>query len=415
MADIALKLKLAFDSDDLCDVSLKLESGEDIKCHSLVLKLSSSFFKTRLESRWMHGESPQIIDCSSFSDEIVKCMIDFMYGTVFPFNLENIYDCIKCSDFFAIDSLTLECSKFLLECISVNNIFFVLQTSYDYLLQNVIDKCLEFIDCNIERILLTKFEQFYVLPAQTLLHIISRNTFYVHDELLFDHLLCWVDQQQDTCAAWALIYPNICFLNMSLEYFVSTCIPTNVVPTLVCNKILLYLSSSEKVEFPDPQFKNKILFANTANYVFVKRFHRVSREPQWLTDTLNGDRIILSVSNDIQLKGVSIYGKPDTSCLVQLSLHNTFGNSLVKSFKYRLDFVKNSCILIFKEPILLNVGPKYTLVCMKEGNAFFGTNGLKTGVLRIREGSVNINFENANAGNTTVSEGQFEGFIFGTN
>ena len=77
-----------------------------------------------------------------------------------PFTLQNKENCLKCSEYFLVNELKVECGKYLIECtcISSNTIFFILLADYTYLLKTVIDKCLQFIDSNIEIILSDNYE-----------------------------------------------------------------------------------------------------------------------------------------------------------------------------------------------------------------------------------------------------------------
>lgn len=412
MSDLAAKLKSAYEASEFCDVDLILCSGTVLKCHSVVLQIHGDYFKGRLNPTWVREEVPTV-DCSMFMEEVVLNMVQFMYGTKFPLSMETIEETIRCCDYFGVGELELRSVEYLIGSICCENVFSVLIIGDKYSLTPVKAKCFEFIDCNAEN-LLSNYEGFFTTPLNLVVEMISRDTLSVHEELLFDNLIMWLDQQDgDPVMVWQQLCKHVCFLSMSVEYFVTQCISQNVVDSDSNNKILLYLSSVDKVDFRGTVIKHKRCVVSKSD-VFVKRFFRTGIDSTWETDDMNGDRIIICVSRDIKLKAISLYGKTGDSFLCSVSVHETDNGSLVQRSKCRLDFDSDCHLLPFKTSISLKKDKRYTIVAMKEGgNTCYGVHGLASSKVYLKDGSpLEVTFYDSHVGNSTVNNGQFEGLLF---
>ncbi|KAL3855744.1 hypothetical protein ACJMK2_014949 [Sinanodonta woodiana] len=415
MSDIAMKFRSALDAEEYCDVELKLKSGSLLKCHSVVLLMNSDFFRGRLQSRWTTKETPTI-DCTMFPDDIVEHLVKFMYGIHFPLHMSNIHDTIQCCDYFGASELLDKCVQFLIDGISCDYVFTILLISEGFPLLSVKNKCFEFIDCNMEN-LLCNSEGFFTLPLALIVQIISRDTLSVHEELLFDHLILWVEQQTvDLEPIWEKLSGHIRFLSMSVEYFITKCIPLNVLPNEVSNQILMYLTVCEPFDVQGIKVNVVSRCITTRHDVLVKRFFRKSVDASWISDAMNGDRINFIVNTGATLKGVSLYGSAGQSFIYTVSLHEAGNGHLIQKSKCKLDFVSDVCTFPFKTSCLLAADVTYTLVAIREGPAvFYGVNGVLSNHVHVKEGrKLEIKFEKADVGSSTIFEGQFEGLLFST-
>ena len=406
MADIRKNLQEAYDNEKECDVRLILQSGKELLCHSLVLKISSGFFKAQFSDNWNHENAVQ---CPNFDDATVVAMTDYMYGKHINMNKHNIEIMVSCASYYVVTDLQNKCQDFIISNLSEENAFTFLNIASVYSLDNIIELILEYIDSVFEKAVHAS-EDFQRLSEQLVILIIKRNTVWVHEEVLMDFLIEWVDGQQN-CAVWKRLSTHIRFHTMSLEYYVRSCVKNEVLQASANDKMLLYLCSSETTsdDLAAEGLNTTSRQIKKADDKFVLRLPSSSQLPTWQQSSLDGDRIAVEVDREIKLKAVSIFG--NGTQFVNLTLYKD--SVIVSQTQCRIDFNDNKTNLIpLKHSHILLPNNLYTLHLKCEGaNTYFGENGLETNCVILDDSTrVVLKFSTA-SGNSSVTVGQFHGLL----
>ncbi|MES9884092.1 MAG: BTB/POZ domain-containing protein [Sedimenticola sp.] len=79
-----------------------------IDAHSLVHKLQSGWFKSRLSDNWCDGP----VLCTEFKADNVRAVIEYMYSGLIDLTMENGKDVYEVSDYLGVDELSTLCTDF---------------------------------------------------------------------------------------------------------------------------------------------------------------------------------------------------------------------------------------------------------------------------------------------------------------
>ncbi|CAC5415446.1 BTBD3_6 [Mytilus coruscus] len=408
MSNIALKLKDAFQEQLFCDVRLTLQNGSLLKCHSVVLLINSDFFQGRLSGRWDQNTT---IDCTLFPSDVMTILIKYLYGINPSLNIDVIPNILQACDYYAFNELKFKCITYIDENISRETVFNILALSEEFTLTNISTKCLNFIDTEVENLLLNFPDGFYDLPIRIVLKIIYRDNLQIHEQFLFDCLIIY-EEKYNKDDIWKQIKYHVRYLSMSLEYFVCKVVQRNILPADVTNKILLYLSSNDKVDFSGCDIISLPRNIDSEGDICVKRFFGKSSDPSWEPDKLVDDRLTFSVSRNIKLKSVILYGSPNESFIYSLSLYEQNGD-LIQNCKTRILFQTTVFPIVFPRKMSLRPETKYTLVAIKTGPASYsGVGGVGSCRVQVPSGErLRVKFENS-LGLSTIGKGQFNGLVF---
>lgn len=233
---------------------------------------------------------------------------------------------------------------------------------------------------------------------------------------MFDCLISYAESVNDDNVL-SLCAQFINYRSMSLEYFVSKCVHRTLLSNELQNKVLLYLSSLHYDDannlFIDVNMPSRTVVLD--DDIFVLRSYKLSDNPSWTSDELDGDRIQFRCDSDMTLKAVSVYGVPFSSILFYMSVFLSESNKLVSECSCRVDFSENQCFsyICLKSSLTVKAYTLYTVVLrFKNKSTFFGTDCLLSSVI-MKEGNViKVNFEKVGCGSSSVSEGQFHGLLF---
>ena len=131
------------------DCIIHLQDGQSIKAHSLVLKLHSEVFSTKL-TRWSacEGGAQPTLSCTDFPPEMIKAVIDDMYFDSLKLTQTNLREYAKLSSFYLMGNFGSKCEHFLNDCLNTVDAFSLLRFASDYHLESAIENCMDVIDEN---------------------------------------------------------------------------------------------------------------------------------------------------------------------------------------------------------------------------------------------------------------------------
>lgn len=414
MADIADKLQTALASETSCDTGLSLESGNVFKCHSLVLKLNSSFFESRFKEEWSDKSAFTQVVCDQFKDDVVINVVKFMYGIPCLLQENTIQDYLGCAVYLGVPDIIKVCSNYLKNNLSCANVFLTLKVSSQYGQEDVSQLCYELLDEHFEESI-SATDSFCELDKDLVLSIIKRQSLSVHEEFLFTCLLSYADAIDDeefltVCAEF------ISFSSMSLDFYVAECMKHKVLPIERQNMILMYLSSSS---YPVDEMQGNFFPARNITGItdcVAYRSYEVSDSSSWKCDDLNGDRIQFKCNTDLTLKAVNIFGSPASSAFFTLSVYTSENNTLISECTCRVDFSEDETSkgIRFKKCIPLLKDEEYTLhLRTKNLKTYFGISCVSKAGITLSDGRTGeIEFVDADCGSSSVTEGQFHSLVF---
>ncbi|XP_061167387.1 BTB/POZ domain-containing protein 3-like [Saccostrea echinata] len=410
MANLGLKIIDAFEKQDLCDVKIELADGTTLGAHRTVLMLGSDWFKTRLNQNWDH-ENP--IRCTDFAPLQTRAVIEFLYRNDIDLSIENVFEVLQASDFYIIPDLIDKCANFLCSCISNEKVLLVINTAHAFNLDHVLEKALRYTDHCFEKVYLSNIEAFCSLDVNIITMMIKRDTLSIHEEKLFDILCNWVSSEnRDVQATWQILVPFIRFGRMSAEFLIEKVVYKDVIDNNYAMKVMSYLTSLQVQRNSLSDGARSSRKCISLNDVEVVRFFEQSPESTWTSDSLNGDRISFSVNVDIDLRGVILFGRLNTSLFVEVTLY--VENDFITRGKIRQDVLDVSTFpFIFPNVSHLQKDTMYTIVVnMSGGDCFFGIDGLQTVQTTIgMNRRVKVKFYNTLVSNTNIRRGQIKGLI----
>ncbi|VDI57951.1 BTB/POZ domain-containing protein 1/2 [Mytilus galloprovincialis] len=416
---ITKRLQEAYRAGRFCNVQLVCEDDKVINCHSVILQTSSSFFEEKLSDKWSDADNQSTVNCNNFHIDTMQMVIDFIYDFHIDITYTNVADLLHACTYFLIDDLLAACQLFLEKAVCDGNVFNILTISDQFHLNSVKEKCFHYIDSKFVYLGANFVEDFYALPLELMVQIVSRDSLVVSEEFLFDiiSVFCSNNEVPDI---WDSFTPHIRFGFMSISFFASRCVFDHILPTLLCNKIFQYISSTEDISFTEDNRYKKICVPRlfkTNNDIVVNRFMVSNNNSLLLCNNIDGERLSFTIDNTCNLRSVGVYGKANMSFLARLKVYKTTSNEIIGKIDRRIVCQSNVVFLMFKAPLLLLAGTCYTLQLFMEGKECVqGSVGAAIRQCSNVDGDQNIiTFKEPVSGNTTVNGGQFPILVFSKN
>jgi len=418
--DLGEGMRSLLSKNKFCDVQLKLKSGELFNCHKLVLMYSSEFFETALSKQWSQGEI-RPFNCSDFEDEFVTGAFKYCYGFPIVLSPDNVEHYLCVADYFGIGRLMSLGVYFLKSNLTAKTVFKTVKLADKFGLAVLQHFCLDFIDDNFEEAV--SAGDFVELTFKLVKLIVARPSLSVHEEFLFSHIASFIDAKGEENiethkARFAEFSDILSYDAMSLEFFVCECVSRGFLDKDVQNNLLLYHSSLSEPVANISQYK-KHRKVNQPSDVYIQRSIEMSEDAAWEFDYLNGDRLEMKSDTRLKLKAVNIFGKPDTSFLYKLSIHNSYTSELLRECHGRTDFQEEQNVRSIRLKNILELQPEtwYTVMLqVTEKPTFYSTFCVDSSTVYLNDNqTAKVTFQTARSGSSSATEGQFEGFQFLSN
>ncbi|KAL4219198.1 Kelch-like member 25 [Mactra antiquata] len=409
MSNVKQILQNALQTGKNCDVTLKLKSGNNFKCHSFILKLNSEYFETLFKEEWHPKENIHSICCSDFDDEYVIGVIKFMYGVPCDLTLENVEFFMKCAVYYGVDELCAHLDSFFMSNLETSNALKLLQIASDNGRKNFEDQVLAFVDTCFADV---ANDDFCSLSKGLVVSIIQRPSLSVNEEFLFSFIASYVEAHGDN-NLFKELSSHFIYTKMCLEFFVRECVARAFLEPTIQSNVLLYLSSfsAPTVDFGYPKDRKVV----TDSDIFVRRCCLASDSPSWVSDPMNGDRCQIMSDVDIKLKAIDIFGRSNDSIFFDLSVFTSSTGELHDTISGRLSFHQDETHLpvLLHSPILLKKDRYYTIVLNTKGKkTYFCVDCIRSQIISSKNLKGNVTFRSAESGSSSMSEGQFFGFVF---
>ncbi|XP_071053951.1 kelch-like protein 4 isoform X4 [Onthophagus taurus] len=119
----------------LCDITLVVDDVK-IHAHKVVLAACSEFMKTLLTGDFKEYQQPTI-KLSEINAEAANQVVNYMYGSSIKITIDNVFNILRISRMWFINTLLEECEQFLMKSLNISNALLI-WTNFRLLDQNQI-------------------------------------------------------------------------------------------------------------------------------------------------------------------------------------------------------------------------------------------------------------------------------------
>ena len=399
------------------------ESKQVIPAHKFVLSIGSPVFEAMF-----YGELAETRDSIELPDceyENLLELFRYMYSDEVNLSGSNVMGVLYLAKKYMVPSLADKCTKYLEDHLDPSNVFSVLPSVQKYDEKNLVDQCWKLVDKQANAAV--KSDGFATIERSLLEAIVERDTLQIAEIELFKAVELWATKE---CQRQGLVEADgkvkrrilgeqtvkgIRFPIMTLENFASVVLDSGILMKEEIIQIVKYFSSvlTSPVGFSETK-RCSSLFERCCRFnSVVPRYFSSSREPYQ-------DCINFSVSRDILLHGVCIFGSQDNAMTASLGITNkTGGNKLVSqtgqftSELYKLElFIYHGFTVMFHAPIGIKKNTVYHLQATITGptvNIVCGDIGVRS----VTCAGVTFTFTDCASGNgTNLQRRQFPELLF---
>ncbi|KAI3388453.1 hypothetical protein SNEBB_009634 [Seison nebaliae] len=181
----------------LCDCTLKLDSNKDFPVHRIVLAACSPYFRA-LFTNGLTKTTNQIVQLDEVDEDSLACILDWAYSRKALINTHNIERLMLAIDRFQIDGLIKQCTDFLLEHLSAENVIGIRKFAKDYFWQELYDESHIYLMKNYQHCF-DKSNELTMLNVEEFSEIITCDDLNVRtEEIVYHSVMNWIDRDPDT-------------------------------------------------------------------------------------------------------------------------------------------------------------------------------------------------------------------------
>ena len=422
------RTKFMFNSDLRSDVKFVVQTafqGESkservIPAHKFVLSIGSPVFDAML-----HGKLAETTDSIKLPDCEYDSLLElfrYLYSDEVILSGSNVMGVLYLAKKFMVPSLADKCTKYLQDNLDPSNVFSILPSAQKYEEKSLVDRCWKVIGKKTEEAV--KSDGFATIERSLLKAVVVRDFLTIEEIELFKAVDLWATK---ACERKGLaadgsskreilgehIVKGIRFPTMKQEEFASVVIDSNILTDEEIKSIIKCLNSvsSSPVGFP------KTRRIPEGDIQPCLRFKHWDNSKEW--SSTGTEAITVSVSKDVVLHGVCLFGKADSEYSVELNVIDLFTESICvsKTGKFHSKLLHgekfNYCgyKVLFDKKIILRKNGKYDLRAKISGAC--SPCGLG-GLIYVRCLEVIFSFENSkySTSATEVARGQFPELLF---
>ena len=421
-----------FNNDLLSDVSLVVPSSSDegeptakktkmaIPAHKVVLSLCSPVFfamfcgKMTSSQMTLRSKSVDLPDCEY---EGVLEMLRYMYSERAQLNENSVMQVLYVAKKYIVKSLADKCIEFLQSNVEPENVFCVLSHAQQYDEKVLVDQCWEVIDRETEQVVTS--EGFATIEKSLLEEIVKRDTLTIREEELFKAVDLWatkecerqgltVDGSVKRRILGETIVEQIRFPVMEQKEFASVILDSEMLtPQEVVNMMKHFNSVlTSPVSFRGDKRIGALQSCFRYGGVGIGPHHYMN-----LTE-----RIHFTVNKDVVFHGICLFGRNNNEYEVTLTVRKSHGSGILvrKSGKFSPVPKRNKGIKYFGydvmlAPISLSKDTQYYIKAKIKGpDSWHGVMGSE----EVTSHHVTFSFERCHQSNNTLFSGQFADILF---
>ena len=400
------------------------ESKQVIPAHKFVLSISSPVFEAML-----YGELSETTDSIELPDceyETLLELFRYVYSDEVNLSGSNVMGVLYLAKKYMVPSLAEKCAEHLQDNLDASNVFSILPQAQRFEEESLVDQCWEVIDKETEEAV--KSDGFATVERCLLEVVVERDTLNIPEIELFKAVNLWATKR---CEEQGLstngsekrrilgerIVKGIRFPVMTQHEFAAVVLDCMILSPEEAFGVVKFLNSvpDTQVVFPKAKRTGTELFERFCRFESV-----VDTGPGYPYFPDKKDCLIFKVDKDISLLGVTLCGskKCDYSVAIQVDrLSDFFGADCALCNK--MGKFSSVCLgsyygfnVFFDSPVDIKKSVSYRVVATISGgaNSSFGENGHRSVICS----GVRFHFDDStlSSNGTTVSRGQFPGFLF---
>ena len=397
------------------------ESKQVIPAHKFVLSIGSPVFEAMF-----YGELAETRDSIGLPDCEYQSLLElfrYIYSDEVNLGGNNVMAVLSLAKKYMVPSLANKCSEYLQDHLDASNVFSILPSAQKYEAKNLVDRCWELIDEQTNAAV--KSDGFATIERSLLEAIVARDTLLIAEIELFKAVELWATKE---CQRQGLVEADgkdkrrilgeqtvkaIRFPTMTQEDFASVVLDSGILIQEEIIQIIKYFNSvlTFPVSFPETKRFGSLSIERCCRFKSVF--------PRQLS-FLESDCINFSVSRDILLRGVCIFGSLNSAMTANLVIMKSSGGSKVVSKErkfssqlYKLElFSYHGFRVFFDAPIVIKKGTVYHLQAKIKsftGNIVCGDIGVRS----VTCAGVTFTFTDCDGGDgTKVQRRQFPELLF---
>ena len=427
---IAERCKFMFNNELLSDVKFVVREGgsermKTIPAHKFLLGISSPVFYAMFYGEL--AEKKDSIDISDCDHESLLELFRFVYSDEVNLSADNVMQVLYLAKKYMLPSLADKCTEFLREKVNGSNVFHVLPDAQRYEEKDLEDHCWEVIDNQTNEAV--KSDGFVTIEKSVLEALVERDSLNVKEVELFKAVDCWA---RNECEKQGLaaegsekrrilgerIVKAIRFPVMKEKEFADVVLDCDVLTKKELCDLMKCFNSVLNVPGGFSAVKRCGLRQR------LSRFETGKKCKSWHYGSAYGgdyDSIILSVSKNIRLNSVRLFGSENNEYSVTLVVYEADSVDLAtKSGKFMSELIQSEggdyhgFDIVFEPPIILKANIKYYFQAAIVGPpSWFGRGG-QSHVEHFGILTFSFNATIGSSLRTTVKQGQFSEFEFST-
>ena len=341
---ISERIKFMFNNNLFSDVKFVVqkaalsesESKQVIPAHKFVLSISSPVFEAMF-----YGELAETTDSIELPDCEYDSLLElfrYMYSDEVMLSGSNVMEVLYLAKKYMVPSLAAKCTDYLQDNLDPSNVFSILPFAHKYEEKKLANQCWKVIDKQTGEAV--KSDGFATIERSLLEAVVVRDTLTIEEIELFKAVDLWATKE---CERQGLavdgaskrrilkerVIKGMRFPTMKLEEFASVVMDADILAKEEVFSIIKRLSSVSSSSGGFPETK-RCGFQYDGDTQRCCRLGFVSHlDWHYKFDT---DAISFSVDRDIVFHGVCLFGKKDSTYLVELRVMESHTKS-IRAFK----------------------------------------------------------------------------------
>ncbi|XP_055837130.1 kelch-like protein diablo [Episyrphus balteatus] len=185
------KMQLFFEQQRFCDVELiAAKDNFRISAHRIILSAASEYFLGLLQK-------PEITELTidDVDGNILKLLLNFIYTASIEISSETVYDIMRTSSLFKLNTVEAECSEFLSRSLDKTNCLGVALNCKENNYRELFEKAFMFAAQHFIQII--DEEEFLTLELELLVQLLKRNDLCVRsEEDVFRGIIRWIEHDK---------------------------------------------------------------------------------------------------------------------------------------------------------------------------------------------------------------------------
>ena len=400
------------------------ESKQVIHAHKFVLSISSPVFEVMFYGELEEtGDTIELPDCEY--DSLLE-LFRYMYSDEVNLSGGNVMGVLYLAKKYMVPSLADKCAEYLQNNLDPSNVFGILPQAQIYEEKKLIDQCWEVIEEQTEEAV--KTDAFATIERSLLEAVVERDILNIQEIELFKAVNLWAtkrceeqglstDGSEKRRILGERIVKGIRFPIMKQHEFADVVLDCKILTPDEAFRVVKFFNSvlTSPVGFPEEdRIGSRELFEHCCRFRSVKY-----GDVGYPYLPAKKDCLLLSVSRDVRLHGLTFCGSENNKYSVTLRIKNfdqgeyvfsktgTFSSELIKA-----EPASYYGFYIFLEPaVIIRNGCLYRFEASISGaNSCFGQDGRES----VLCSGVTFNFQNSSesTNGTRDGRGQFPEFLF---